>query len=83
MRFGRRRSALSLLTRTHSTKGGHRMESIIVRLGRSHFRSRITHSVRRWQVYELAKRHWDAEHPEASSAERDAAIVEIARKLGV
>jgi len=59
------------------------MQSIIVRLGRSYFRSRVSHSQRRWQVYELAKRHWDAEHPYATPAERDAAIVEIARRLGI
>ncbi len=47
------------------------------------FRSRIDPIARRWQVYELAKRHWDAHHPNASPAEREAAIVEITRRLGI
>jgi hypothetical protein len=47
------------------------------------FRSRIEPRVRRWQVYELAKRHWDGEHPDATPAERDAAIAEITRRLGL
>ncbi len=47
------------------------------------FRSRIARNQRRWQVYELAKRNWDEHHPEASPAERDAAILEITRRLGI
>ncbi len=47
------------------------------------FRSNIAHRQRRWQVYELAKRNWDEHHPEASPAERDAAIIEITRRLGI
>ena len=47
------------------------------------FRSNIAHRQRRWQVYELAKRNWDEHHPEASPGERDAAIVEITRRLGI
>ncbi len=47
------------------------------------FRSRIAHRQRRWQVYELAKRNWDEHHPEASPTERDAAIIEITRRLGI
>jgi len=47
------------------------------------FRSNIAHRQRRWQVYELAKRNWDAHHPEATPAERDAAIIEITRRLGL
>ncbi len=47
------------------------------------FRSNIAHRQRRWQVYELAKRNWEAHHPEASPAERDAAIAEITRRLGI
>jgi len=47
------------------------------------FISPISSEDRRWQVYELAKRHWDAGHPDASPAERDAAIIEIARRLGI
>jgi len=34
-------------------------------------------------VYELAKRNWDEHHPEASPSERDAAIIEITRRLGI
>jgi len=59
------------------------MPSIIVRLGRRHFRSRLMHDQRRWQVYELAKQHWDTRHPWASPAERDAAIREITSRLGI
>ncbi len=47
------------------------------------FRSNIAHRQRRWQVYELAKRNWEAHHPEASPVERDAAIIEITRRLGI
>jgi len=47
------------------------------------FVSPISSEVRRWQVYELAKEHWDRAHPEASPAERDAAILEITRRLGI
>ncbi len=47
------------------------------------FRSNIAHRQRRWQVYELAKSNWDAHHPEATPAERDAAILEITRRLGI
>ena len=47
------------------------------------FRSNIAHRQRRWQVYELAKRNWNEHHPEASPAERDAAIIEITRRLGI
>ncbi len=47
------------------------------------FRSRVAQRQRRWQVYELAKRNWDAHHPQASPAERDAAILEITRRLGI
>lgn len=47
------------------------------------FIPRMSLEERRWQVYELAKRHWDAGHPDASPAERDAAIAEITRRLGI
>ena len=47
------------------------------------FVSRVSSEERRWQVYELAKRNWDEHHPEASPAERDAAIIEITRRLGI
>ncbi len=47
------------------------------------FRSRVAQRQRRWQVYELAKRNWDAHHPEATPAERDLASVEIARRPGI
>jgi len=46
-------------------------------------RSNIARRQRRWQVYELAKRNWNEHHPEASPAERDAAIIEITRRLGI
>jgi len=47
------------------------------------FRFNIAQRQRRWQVYELAKRNWDEHHPDASPAERDAAILEITRRLGI
>jgi hypothetical protein len=47
------------------------------------FRSRISPEQRRYQVYELAKRRFDTFFPDATPAERDAAILEIARRLGV
>lgn len=61
------------------------MSSIVVRLGQQRIFSpprRDPHQ-RRWAVYELAKQSWDAHHPNASPAERDAAIVEITRRLGI
>lgn len=61
------------------------MPSIIVRLGQRHPHRHAWMSPRdrRWQVYELAKRHWDAGHPDATPRERDAAIAEITRRLGL
>jgi hypothetical protein len=50
---------------------------------RAIFRSRISPEQRRYQVYELAKRRFDTFFPDATKEERDAAILEIARRLGV
>jgi hypothetical protein len=53
------------------------------RLPRRAFASRISPEQRRYQVYELAKRRFDSKHPDATPAERERAIAEIARRLGV
>jgi hypothetical protein len=53
------------------------------RMPRRVFRSRISPEQRRYQVYELAKRRLDAFFPDATPAERDRAILEIARRLAV
>ena len=47
------------------------------------FRCRISPEQRLFQTYELAKRRFDAFFPDATAAERDRAIAEIARRLGV
>jgi hypothetical protein len=47
------------------------------------FSSRIPPDQRRWQLYELAKRRFDSVFPDATPAERDRAILDIARRLGV
>jgi hypothetical protein len=47
------------------------------------FRSQISPEERRYQVYELAKRRFDTFFPDATPAERDRAILEIARRLGI
>jgi hypothetical protein len=47
------------------------------------FRSRVSPEERRYQVYELAKRRFDTFFPDATPAERDRAILEIARRLGI
>jgi hypothetical protein len=47
------------------------------------FRSRVSPEQRRYQVYELAKRRFDTFFPDATPAERDRAILEIARRLGI
>ena len=60
------------------------MPSIIVRLGRSKLSPLPRVSLHdRWLAYERAKKRWDATFPRATPVERDAAIVEIARQLGV
>jgi hypothetical protein len=47
------------------------------------FRSRVSPEERRYQVYELAKRRFDTFFPNATAAERDRAILEIAKRLGI
>jgi hypothetical protein len=47
------------------------------------FRSRVSPEQRRYQVYELAKRRFDTFFPDATPAERDKAILEIAKRLGI
>ena len=47
------------------------------------FRSRISPDQRLFQTYELAKRRFDAFFPDATAAEREQAVREIARRLGV
>jgi hypothetical protein len=47
------------------------------------FRSRVSPEQRRYQVYELAKRRFDVFFPDATAEERNRAILEIARRLGV
>lgn len=36
-----------------------------------------------YAAYEARKRQWDSEHPTATPAERDAAMMRIARECGV
>jgi hypothetical protein len=47
------------------------------------FRSRVSPEERRYQVYEFAKRRFDTFFPDATAAERDKAILEIAKRLGI
>jgi hypothetical protein len=47
------------------------------------FRLRVSPEERRYQVYELAKRRFDTFFPDATPAERDKAILEIAKRLAI
>ncbi len=54
-----------------------------IRTVRPAFSSRISSWQRRWQTYELAKCQFDTAFPAATPTERDRAILEIAKRLGV
>lgn len=80
---GRRRTALNSPYLLTAHRFDFRESSMQIRTVRPAFSSRISSWQRRWQTYELTKRQFDAAFPDATPTERDRAILEIAKRLGV